>query len=371
MKILMIPTWYSAHDAEVMSAGVFHYEQSIALKKYAEVALYFPYDMELDAGFYRAEEKGLLTFRRGRRLTFLRPIFYVLDYLCICREFKPDIIHGHVAAGAGVAAVLIGKLFHVPVVITEHNPIELMGFEEESRVKYVDRVYSCSNANVCVSNYQRDSLKKYFPEKNFEIIYNGVNDPKIIESDGNSYAVEGCVNCCIVAAFYDKEVKGYQFLLPAIKNLADSGVRIILHICGGGNYMKYYQNISKELGIEDNCIFYGQCDKRKVYSIVKQMDFCISASLFESAGVSVEEAMLLGKPVVVTKSGGADSLVNKETSIVVDKGSVEALELGIRRMIDEFEQFDARIIRNYAVENFEMENVTEQYMNLYNRLIQK
>lgn len=371
MKILMIPTWYSAHDAQVLSAGVFHYEQSIALKKYAEVALYFPYDMELDAGFYRAEEKGLLTYRRGRRLSFLRPIFYVLDYLRICKEFKPDIVHGHVAAGAGVAAVLLGKLFHIPVVITEHNPVELMGFEDESRVRYVRRIYGQSNANVCVSKYLSSSLKKYFPKETFQVIYNGVIDPNTVEIDGFKYAKEGYVNCCIVAAFYDKDIKGFQFLIPAIKKLLDSGEQIILHICGGGNYMEYYQDISKKLGIEDNCIFYGQCDKQKVYSIVKQMDFCVSASLFESAGVSVQEAMLLGKPVVVTKSGGADSLVTEETSVVVDKGSVEALELGIKRMIDKLETFDAEIIRNYAVENFEMENVTKQYMNLYNGLLRK
>jgi len=42
LKILMIPTWYSARDAEVMFAGVFHYEQAMALKEYADTAIYFP-----------------------------------------------------------------------------------------------------------------------------------------------------------------------------------------------------------------------------------------------------------------------------------------------------------------------------------------
>ena len=44
MKVLMVSSWYSPKDADVLTAGVFHYEQSMALKPYCDVALYFPYD---------------------------------------------------------------------------------------------------------------------------------------------------------------------------------------------------------------------------------------------------------------------------------------------------------------------------------------
>ena len=369
MKVLMIPTWYSAHDAEVMTAGVFHYEQSIALKKYADMALYYPYDMGLDAGFYMAEEKGLLTFRRGRRLSFLRPIFFILDFMRIRKHFKPDIIHGHVGAGAGVPAVLLGKLFRTPVVITEHSPIEQMGFDKPSRVRFVKRIYKGSKANVCVSTHSMNSLQEYFPEEKFQVIYNGVIDPQTIEKNQKKYAVDGHVNCCIVAAFYDKDIKGYQYLIPAIKKIVEAGMKITLHICGGGDYLEYYQNMAKKLEIEGNCIFYGTCDRNKVYSIIEQMDFSISSSVFESAGVSVQEAMLLGKPLVVTKSGGANSLVTEETAIAVDRESVDALVEGITEMSQKLSEFDEKKIRAYAFENFEIDQVSQKYMELYSSLM--
>lgn len=371
MKILMIPSWYSAHDAEVMTAGVFHYEQSMALKEYAEVALYYPYDLSLDAGFYRAEEKGLLTFRRGNRLGFLRQAFYVFDFMRIQKEFKPDIIHGHVGVGAGNIAMLLGKIFHIPVVITEHNPIEYMGFDNPASLKRAGKIYGGVPVNVCVSKDSKERLQEYFPDANFQVIYNGVIDPTSIEKDGNKYAVDGNINCCIVAAFYDKEVKGYQYLIPAIKKLVESGIKITLHICGGGDYMEYYQNLAKELGVEENCIFYGQCNRQKVYSIVSQMDFSISSSVFECSGVSVQEAMLLGKPLVVTKSGGANSLVTEETAIVVDRESTEALADGIREMAERLSDFDEKIIRDYAFKNFEIDQVSKKYMELYTSLVEK
>ena len=369
MKILMIPTWYSARDAKVMSAGIFHYEQATALKKYAETAIYFPYDMNYDGGFTQGVEHEMLTFRRGRRFSFLRPIYYVLDYLKICKIFKPDIIHGHVALAAGLPAVLLGKLFKVPVVITEHNPLEMMGFENASRVEFGRKMYAGSDANICVSRNQMQRLQEYFPDEQFQVIHNGVYDPVSVERDGEVYAVKDSTNACIVAAFYDKEIKGYQYLIPAIKELVTAGENIVLHICGGGDYMEYYRNMARELGVEKQCIFYGQCDKKKMYSIMSQMDFTISASLFESAGVAVQESQLLGKPVVVTMSGGANSLVTEDTAIVVEKGSIEALVNGIKEMMGVLSTFDGEKIRAYALSQFEMDQVCQNYMKVYEEIV--
>ena len=378
LKILMIPTWYSARDAKVMFAGVFHYEQAMALKKYADTAMYFPYDMNYEGGFTQAEENGMLTFRRGKRLAFLRPIFYVLDYMRICKSFKPDIVHGHVGLGAGVAAMLLGKLFRVPVVITEHNPMEMMGFDNPKRVDLAKNVYLSSKKNVCVSRHQMECLKVYFPEMDFELIHNGVYDPMPMETDGISYAVDGCINACIAAGFYSKDIKGYQYLIPAVKKLVDDGVAFTLHIAGDGDYCEYYRDMVRELGIEENCIFYGMCDKKKMFSIMKQMDFIVSASLFESAGVTVQEAQLLAKPVLVTKSGGANSLVTEDTAVVVEKGSVDALVEGVKAMIkrlgkdesakfsDTDKIFDGDKIRAYALSQFEIDEVSRKYMEIYN-----
>lgn len=371
MNILMIPTWYSAHDAEVMIAGVFHYEQSIALKKYADVAIYFPYDTSLDVGFYKGMEKGLLTYRRGKRIPFINPLLYVLDFIKICKEFKPDIIHGHVASGGGFIASLLGGLFRIPVVITEHCPIEMMNFKSTSFMKRVEQVYKRSFANICVSNDLSKRLQEYFKDAKFETIYNGVIDPLKAQKDGNKYAIEGVINCCIVASFYSKDIKGYQFLLPAMKELVKQEEKIVLHICGGGEYLEYYQQMAQELCISDNCIFYGNCDKEKVYSVLEQMDFGISASLFESAGVSIQEALLLGKPVLVTKSGGGNSLVTEQVAVIVDKGSASAIEYGMKKIISQLDLYDSRTIRNYAIQRFEMDEVCKQYMELYNSIENK
>ena len=124
-----------------------------------------------------------------------------------------------------------------------------------------------------------------------------------------------------------------------------------------------------ELGIADHCIFYGQCNREKVYSVMSQMDFCISTSLFECSGVSVEEAMLLGRPMLVTRSGGANSLCTDDTAIIVDSGSATAIRDGIRQMISRLNSFSPDSIREYAFENFEITNTSKKYYELFQSIL--
>ena len=231
--------------------------------------------------------------------------------------------------------------------------------------------YHHSKANVCVSADSMKRLQQHFPDEQFQVIHNGIMNPDSLTTSEVRYAKEERINCCIVAAFYSKDIKGYQYLIPAMKELLDKGLPITLHICGGGDYFDYYVNMAKELGIAEHCIFYGNCDRSKVYDIVRQMDFNISASIFECSGVSVQEAMLLGKPLIVTKSGGANSLVTSDTAIVVDRESTSALVEGIEQMIERLSEFDAKKIQEYAFVNFEIDEVSKKYVELYENIVKK
>lgn len=373
----MVVSWYSPKDAEVMSAGVFHYEQSMALKPYCDTALYYPYDETLPSKFEKGEERGLLTYRRRLsrvRIPKMGLVVQILNILSdlkrICKEFKPDIIHAHCAIPAGFAVNLFGKLYGIPVVITEHNPIEHFALDKRLVKAQVEYAYSNSKANVCVSIDSMNKMKSNFGNCDFRVIYNGIYSPDVIGKDGVNYRIDGKINCCIVAAFYSKDIKGYQYLIPAVAELKKQGMPIVLHIVGGGDYFDYYVNMAKELDVQDCVIFYGNCEKKKVYSLVSQMDFNISASIYECSGVSVEEALLLGRPMLVTRSGGANSLVNDKVAVVVDRGSTEALVDGIRKMVEILPHFDENEIYNYAFENFEIDQVSQKYMELYNGILE-
>lgn len=369
MNVLHIVTWYSSYNASTMTEGIFHYEQVLDLSARCNVAIYFPFDKQYRKLFY-SNEKGVLTFRhKFINNRFIKVFQLIIDYIIIQKHFKPDLIHAHVAGGAGRLGLLLNNIFNIPYIITEHSPNELSNQENPKEKHKLHLIYSKSKKNLCVSEFLKKQLTTTYKDLQFEVIYNGVKRPDSFISENVIYKKNNYINICIVAAFYDQYIKGYQFLLPAIKLIKEKGINIFLHICGGGQYFDFYKNEAENLDIQDNCFFYGQCDKEKVYNIISQSDFLISASLFESAGVSIEEALLLGKPVLVTNSGGADSLINTSCGLIVEKGSSKALANGIEQMISKYNTFERNVIKQYALESFEISNISNKYINIYSNLM--
>lgn len=373
MNILMLVTWYTAMGRKELEAGVFHYEQSMDLKKYCNVALYYPYDEEIEEKETAGEEWGLFTYRSkyqpGKHWQNKKQMSATFDR--IVREFQPDIIHAHVAGGAGYHAVHFGKKYHLPVVITEHNPIEISGVDHIGLSHFFcNQAYKHSNANICVSKDSMNKLSNIFPKYPFEVIYNGIIVPDYEESK-HQYYQEGYVNIVIVAVLYDLEIKGLKYLLKAMQQLKEKGEKVYLHHIGGGEYLEYFENMAKELQVDDVCTFHGRCDRKKLYEIVNEMDFFVSASLMECSGVSVQEAMLLGKPVLGTNSGGVDSLVPEEAGHIVEKANAQALADGIVYMKERLASFDLDWIRQYAEESFEIDNISQKYMKLYEKVLKE
>ncbi len=366
LNILIMPSWYFSYRRDNVTTGIFHYEQAVDLQNYCNVAVYYPFDRTLEEDMVRHEDRGVLTYRSqfhpkeriGNRIRIFR------SFRKIREEFQPDIIFAHVAVEAGKYAAFLSDFYHIPLVLMEHSSTEvsLAGKVGYYISKYV---YGHCDYIACCSENLKNNLQQFFPKLKFHVVYNGIQPADIVSGSGKNYRVEGGTNIVIVGLFYSIDIKGYQFLLPAMRQILDKGCQAVLHIVGEGEYREHYMQMAKELGIEKECIFYGDCPRDKVYEIVGQMDFFVSSSILECSGVSVQEAMLLGKPVLVTKSGGANSLVTRDTAIVVDKGSTQALAEGLEEMIRRYGEFDTEKIKEYAENKFEISHISRQYMEIF------
>lgn len=371
MNVLMIVSWYTPKGREKLEAGVFHYEQSMDLKKYCNVAIYYPFDQDISEDETKAEEWGLTTYRSkyipGKILHTKLQMKKTMRR--IMKEFKPNIIHAHCAGAAGYYASSVAKKYQLPMVITEHSPVELTGVDKTGISYFFSKkAYGCSKANICVSKDSRDKLAKIYPKYSFDVIYNGIILPEY-DQGTKKYYKDGYVNVAIVAILYDLEIKGMKYLLKAMEILKSQGKKFILHHIGGGEYLEHFKKMAVDLGIEDVCIFYGGCDRKKLYEIVNEMDFFVSSSLIECSGVSVQEAMLLGKPVLGTNSGGVDSLVPEQAGHIVEKANAQALADGMEYMKEHLDSYDREWIKKYALESFEIGNISKKYKALYDSIL--
>lgn len=385
LNVLMMVSWYLPKDG-ADHAGNFHYEQAMSLSKYCNIMIYYPYDRQVKQ-IEEGMEQGMRVWRSPYKLqNKIRNRMYMFRTMRrIVKSFHPDIIHAQVATEVGRFAIILGKIFHIPVMVTEHSTIEASGVLHFPLHQYADFVYRNSRYNACVSEDLRRKLSEIFPRYQFHTIYNGIivpQEPAVLtgqcssepEENGEQqkgtelsarYRIDGCVNFALVASLYDREIKGIPMLLAVASRLKREGMRFTLHIVGDGAFRQEFEQTAARLGVGENCIFHGKADKKKLYEILSQMDFLVSASKFESFGCTIAEAMMFGKPVVCTKSGGPESFVTKETGVLVEREDEEALYRGIREMMAHFREYRSDAIRAYAVKKFDMEKISRKYLDIY------
>jgi glycosyltransferase involved in cell wall biosynthesis len=99
-------------------------------------------------------------------------------------------------------------------------------------------------------------------------------------------------------------------------------------------YFREIDGLRIQLGLGDRWRFVGP--RLDVRPLVAAMDVFVLASTYESFGLSILEAMSLGKPVVATDCGGPrEIVVNGETGFLVPTGDIAALADAIVRLVED------------------------------------
>ncbi len=131
-------------------------------------------------------------------------------------------------------------------------------------------------------------------------------------------------------------LKGLQLLLPAIKTLADKGVKITLTIVGCGPTEQRLKSLSSSLGLDQHIKWAGWVPKAEVEQWYARHDLLVFPSLRDSGGLTTLEAMRCGLPVLsldlagpgeILKSGGGMRVSTQGKSLPeISAGIAAAIE---------------------------------------------
>ena len=85
----------------------------------------------------------------------------------IIKKYKIDIVNPHITYPSGYVGLKLGERFNIPVLVCSHEIAEKFIKQELNNIYIKSKVrYVFSNANIhVVSNYSKEILKKYFPNK--------------------------------------------------------------------------------------------------------------------------------------------------------------------------------------------------------------
>ena len=77
------------------------------------------------------------------------------------------------------------------------------------------------------------------------------------------------------------------------------------------------------------------------------------------------EAIASGKPVIATRCGGPEFIVNNQNGKLVNIGDVFALAKAMKTMAEELENYQPEIIRRDFEQRFSRQVVVKQLIDLY------
>ena len=301
--------------------------------------------LTLPCGRYEHEMDGVTvvqSYQRGlpravrhnakRWVAIVRSMFsdYVRNY------GKPDILHAHCAKWAGYAAMLIGRQYHIPYVVTEHLPLMLLEQEfgkapsDTWQIPLLKETYRQAGMVLPVSEELVDDTACYYgKDYRWQYVSNTIDtdfygyQPRA-EREGRPFRF-----CCLADYYYRK---GYDVLFEAMRQLQQSGVRMELHVAGLFTDSHACKEQIERLELKDvTC--YGRLDKSGVRNLLYRSDALVLASRSEVQPLVLLEAMSTGIPVVSTEC--IPRCLRLSGCTVVPIGDADALAGAMRQVAEQ------------------------------------
>jgi glycosyltransferase involved in cell wall biosynthesis len=275
--------------------------------------------------------------------------------------WKPDIIHAHVFT-AGVPAIILGKLYRIPVVITEHAANFATHELTHDQLKKAKAAMGKADLVLPVTEAMKHNILAYGIKNNFLVVPNAVNteifhpSPSLAQEHRNKKLL-------LVAAL--RPEKGIPYLLQALYQLKAIRSDFSLDIVGSGPEQAKYEQMAKDLSLENMVNFNGSQSKQEVARFMQNCDFFVLPSTVEQLPCVLIEAMACGKPVLATNVGGVSEIVNEERGIMIPPKDVDALKEAIIFMLDNYATYSSENIEQYARENFSYEALGKKLDSIY------
>jgi glycosyltransferase involved in cell wall biosynthesis len=380
LKVLFITTWYPTAEEPV--GGVFVREHAKAVELYDDIKVIHcagP-DQELSKLWRMQQEmdenltKGIPSYRLYYRHFPIPKTWYLIHIWSVFQAFRkivlqgfnPDIIHAH-TYDAGVPAALIGKVYGIPVVVTEHTtafPRKLVGGLGVFTARFA---FESAEIVMPVSKSLQKAIEAYGIKAHFQIIPNVV-DTNLFTPSPVPLAKNESKRLLFVGLLGPSHKKGIPHLLSALALLRERRDDWHLDVVGDGPLRAEYELMAGGLGLGDKVTVHGLKEKEEVAEFMRHADIFVLPSLFETFAVVAAEALATGLPVLATRCGGPEEFITDDVGLLVPPGNAKALYKGLDFILDNSSLSSRKQIHQYAKGLFSPEIVGATLHKAYQSL---
>jgi L-malate glycosyltransferase len=261
---------------------------------------------------------------------------------------------------AGLVGALAGKLAKTPASITMYG-----GYSPETGLDWpwpTQIAMKLATSVITDSHIRANQMRAFLRSSTSKVavIPNGISRPESSKSVAEirrslglpiepEVRIIGQVGRVI-------EYKGHEVLIRAAQRVLSSERNVAFLVVGytrRESYKQHLRAMANDLGIADRIVITEYAGD--IADVWKVIDIHAHASLFDSLPISIAEGMSLGKPAVVTDTGGIPELVlDGQTGLVVPADDAGALAKGL-----------VILLRNSLFARRLGQNASERYEKLY------
>ncbi len=314
---------------------------------------------------------SLLKLRGHRMLRGLIPPFSLSAGQALThsvQELKPEVINSHYAVPTGLAAVVIGRMNDVPVVLTFAGR-DVPGPTTPPLWKFYDRLIARLATDVTyISDYCRIAIHGALHKGKGRTIYGGVDvhefNPQV---QGQSVRRDlGLYNDSLVLFALQRlsPEKRVDVLLRSMTHILKGHHKVLLVIGGRGGEEPYLRNLSRELGIEDHVIFTGYIPGKELPHYFAMADIFVFHSTYETFGLVLAQAMAAGKPIVSVRTTAVPEIVEDGANgILVEPLNPQAFAEAVLTLAadGDLREKMGQSGRDRAVQKFDWDHIAAQY----------
>lgn len=228
--------------------------------------------------------------------------------------------------------------------------------EDKLYLSYFDRcdkiITVSENVNKALCNHLPQIADKCVVMENI----NSSSSIKALAESGTGFPDKEYTGKRIVTVARICEQKGQDIALRVLKKLCDEGYDVRWYFIGNGDDrdISEFKASAMSMEIADRAIYLGATDNP--YKYIKDCDIFVLTSRYEGKPITVEEAKILCKPIVITNYLSAAEQLESGKFGMICNTNVEDIFLAVRRMINDNQK---RALFELSLSETDFDNVSE------------
>jgi len=340
---------YKDLEIDLITSSINKYKQ----KKFSSnINVYYLDIGKKNQGFHFQTQKDLLIYS-WKAYFKARALLKTKNY---------HLVHAFFGIPSGFIAMLLKKSYIVSLRGSDvpfYNPrfcwLDKLFFQYLNKIIWKKARYIIANSN----DLKKLALKTN-PQQKIKIIPNGV--------DTNFFKPNQKVKKENIILFVGRLIKrkGVSYLIEAFTLLEEKHRKSWqIWIVGDGPEKKNLIKLCKINKINKKVKFLGRKKKKELIKIYNQAKFFILPSLNEGMSNTLLEAMACGLPVITTKTGGVEQLVEKDNGLIIKKLKIKKLRSALKKFAKNKNLSKMGKESRKKANFFNWSKVAKKYLKLY------